>query len=183
MASTTDFFPKVSNASDFTQPQLLSTPRLFSISIALPSTFSLHGFPNCSSRYLHVASSDINNLFRSSMDLNNGVQLGGAYKAMPKGVLNVMGVQGFTIYNVKSHFQKYQLAKYIPESLEGGKSDKKKGTEVVPNLDATSRIRITEALQMQMEVQKRLHEQREDKERVILHMEATRETTSFKVSV
>eukprot|EP01018_Ginkgo_biloba_P039770 Gb_41007 [translate_table: standard] len=99
-------------------------------------------------------------------------QLGGADKATPKGVLKVMGVQGLTIYHVKSHLQKYRLAKYIPESLEGGKSDKKKGTEVVPNLDATSGTQITEALQMQMEVQKRLHEQLEVQRQLQLRIEA-----------
>ncbi|KAH9296887.1 hypothetical protein KI387_028569, partial [Taxus chinensis] len=92
--------------------------------------------------------------------------------ATPKGVLKVMGVQGLTIYHVKSHLQKYRLAKYIPESLEGGKSDKKKDNELVSNLEATSGVQITEALQMQMEVQKRLHEQLEVQRHLQLRIEA-----------
>lgn len=99
-------------------------------------------------------------------------QLGGADRATPKGVLKVMGVQGLTIYHVKSHLQKYRLAKYIPESVEGGKSDKKKGSELVSKLEATSGTQITEALQMQMEVQKRLHEQLEVQRHLQLRIEA-----------
>jgi hypothetical protein len=85
-----------------------------------------------------------------------------------------MGVQGLTIYHVKSHLQKYRLAKYIPESLsDGGKSDKKKNpADSLPTLDATSGIQITEALRMQMEVQKRLHEQLEVQRHLQLRIEA-----------
>lgn len=99
-------------------------------------------------------------------------QLGGADRATPKGVLKVMGVQGLTIYHVKSHLQKYRLAKYIPESSEGGKPDKKKGNDIVSNLEATSGTQIAEALQMQMEVQKRLHEQLEVQRQLQLRIEA-----------
>lgn len=102
-------------------------------------------------------------------------QLGGPDRATPKGVLRVMGVQGLTIYHVKSHLQKYRLAKYIPESLSdgGGKPDKKKNpADLLPTLDATSGIQITEALRMQMEVQKRLHEQLEVQRHLQLRIEA-----------
>ncbi|KAH8934591.1 hypothetical protein BDL97_18G091100 [Sphagnum fallax] len=101
-------------------------------------------------------------------------QLGGPDRATPKGVLRVMGVQGLTIYHVKSHLQKYRLAKYIPDSLsDGGTSDKKKtSADLFPSLDATSGIQITEALCMQMEVQKRLHEQLEVQRNLQLRIEA-----------
>ncbi|KDO78615.1 hypothetical protein CISIN_1g020124mg [Citrus sinensis] len=89
-------------------------------------------------------------------------QLGGPDRATPKGVLRVMGVQGLTIYHVKSHLQKYRLAKYLPDSSSDGKKvDKKETGDMLSSLDGSSGMQITEALKLQMEVQKRLHEQLE----------------------
>eukprot|EP00252_Welwitschia_mirabilis_P024625 TRINITY_DN7361_c0_g1_i1.p1 TRINITY_DN7361_c0_g1~~TRINITY_DN7361_c0_g1_i1.p1 ORF type:complete len:384 (+),score=107.34 TRINITY_DN7361_c0_g1_i1:442-1593(+) len=100
-------------------------------------------------------------------------ELGGPDRATPKGVLRVMGVQGLTIYHVKSHLQKYRLSKYLPESIvDGSKSDKKETTDILSSLDASSGIQISEALQMQMEVQKRLHEQLEVQRQLQLRIEA-----------
>ncbi|XP_010526987.1 PREDICTED: myb family transcription factor PHL7-like [Tarenaya hassleriana] len=100
-------------------------------------------------------------------------QLGGPDRATPKGVLRVMGVQGLTIYHVKSHLQKYRLAKYLPDSSSEGKQmDKKESGDMLAVLDGSSGTQITEALKLQMEVQKRLHEQLEVQRQLQQRIEA-----------
>lgn len=100
-------------------------------------------------------------------------QLGGPDRATPKGVLRVMGVQGLTIYHVKSHLQKYRLAKYLPDSsAEGTKIEKRESDDVHSDLDNSTGMQITEALKLQMEVQKRLHEQLEVQRQLQLRIEA-----------
>ncbi|GER52806.1 homeodomain-like superfamily protein [Striga asiatica] len=98
-------------------------------------------------------------------------QLGGPDRATPKGVLRVMGVQGLTIYHVKSHLQKYRLAKYLPDSSSDGKKpEKKESGDTHSSMDGSPGI--TEALKLQMEVQKRLHEQLEVQRQLQLRIEA-----------
>ncbi|XP_073048016.1 myb family transcription factor PHL7-like [Primulina eburnea] len=99
-------------------------------------------------------------------------QLGGPDRATPKGVLRVMGVQGLTIYHVKSHLQKYRLAKYLPDSSSDGKKLEKKEGDMLSSLDGSSGMQITEALKLQMEVQKRLQEQLEVQRQLQLRIEA-----------
>ncbi|KAF8402229.1 hypothetical protein HHK36_013181 [Tetracentron sinense] len=74
-----------------------------------------------------------------------------------------MGVPGLAIYNVKSHLQKYRLAKYLPESPVDGSKDEKKdsGDSHLAWILPRGGVQINEALRMQMEVQKRLHEELE----------------------
>uniref|UniRef100_A0A0E0ABR3 HTH myb-type domain-containing protein n=1 Tax=Oryza glumipatula TaxID=40148 RepID=A0A0E0ABR3_9ORYZ len=84
-------------------------------------------------------------------------QLGGPDRATPKGILRIMGVQGLTIYHVKSHLQKYRLAKYIPDpTADGAKSDKKDLGDLLADIESSSGMEIGEALKLQMEVQRQL---------------------------
>eukprot|EP01018_Ginkgo_biloba_P002996 Gb_20217 [translate_table: standard] len=84
-----------------------------------------------------------------------------------------MGIQWLTIYHVKSHLQKYRLARYLPDSMDDGENlEKKEAADILSNLDAGSGVQITEALKMQMEVQKRLHEQLEVQRQLQLRIEA-----------
>ncbi|PON92242.1 Octamer-binding transcription factor [Trema orientale] len=98
-------------------------------------------------------------------------KLGGPDRATPKGILKAMGVPGLTIYHVKSHLQKYRIANFIPESNSRGKFEKKNISEIVPNFSTTSAAQLNEALQIHMEVQRRLSDQLEVQKRLKLKME------------
>ncbi|CAH2077664.1 unnamed protein product [Thlaspi arvense] len=98
--------------------------------------------------------------------------LGGSDRATPKGVLKIMKVEGLTIYHVKSHLQKYRTARYRPEPSETGSPEKKlTPLEHITSLDLKGGIGITEALRLQMEVQKQLHEQLEIQRNLQLRIE------------
>ncbi|XP_021830659.1 myb family transcription factor PHL5 isoform X1 [Prunus avium] len=109
-------------------------------------------------------------------------RLGGADKATPKAILKMMCLDGLTIFHVKSHLQKYRIAKYLPDTAEG-KYEKRTTLNVEPQLDmktllqpnnvnfSDSGLQIKEALQLQLDVQRRLHEQLEIQRNLQLRIE------------
>ncbi|KAH7521782.1 protein PHR1-LIKE 2 isoform X2 [Ziziphus jujuba] len=111
-------------------------------------------------------------------------QLGGPDKATPKTIMRTMGVKGLTLYHLKSHLQKYRLGKQsckdstenskdascIAESQDTGSSSTSSSRMMAQELN--DGYQVTEALRVQMEVQRRLHEQLEVQRRLQLRIEA-----------
>ncbi|GLJ44718.1 hypothetical protein SUGI_0940360 [Cryptomeria japonica] len=97
-------------------------------------------------------------------------KLGGAERATPKGILKLMNVKGLAIYHVKSHLQKYRIAKYISDYTNGN-VEKARNAHDISSLELKTGMQITEALQLQMEVQKQLHEQLEIQRNLQLRIE------------
>ncbi|KAJ0626018.1 putative transcription factor MYB-HB-like family [Helianthus annuus] len=95
---------------------------------------------------------ELHDLFEKAVN-----QLGGPDRATPKGILKAMGISGLTIYHVKSHLQKVE---------------KRSISEMFPNFSVTSGAQLNEALQMQMEVQRRLNDQLEVQKNLKLKIEA-----------
>ncbi|XVE62052.1 hypothetical protein DITRI_Ditri06bG0088000 [Diplodiscus trichospermus] len=82
-------------------------------------------------------------------------QLGGPDRATPKGILKTMGVDGLTIYHVKSHLQKYRILKFVPETNTKGKFERRSISEIFPNFGTTSGAQLNEALQLYLEAQRK----------------------------
>ncbi|GAB2266923.1 hypothetical protein Dimus_001911 [Dionaea muscipula] len=98
-------------------------------------------------------------------------RLGGSDKATPKAILKLMNTDGLTIFHVKSHLQKYRIAKYMPESTAEGKSERRNNVDSVTQLDAKTGMQLREALELQLDVQRHLHEQLEIQRNLQLRIE------------
>ncbi|XP_042049121.1 myb family transcription factor PHL8-like [Salvia splendens] len=108
-------------------------------------------------------------------------QLGGPEKATPKSLMRVMGIQGLTLYHLKSHLQKYRLGRSHQSSSSSSQSfhhesREKESSNIVTskksNAEKTNDVQVAEALKMQMEVQRKLHQQIEVQKHLQLRMEA-----------
>ncbi|KAF3791489.1 Myb family transcription factor [Nymphaea thermarum] len=101
-------------------------------------------------------------------------QLGGPDKATPKTIMRAMGVKGLTLYHLKSHLQKFRLGKQPHKEFnDHSMKDNGRENDHCFNLPCFIRnVHITEALRLQMEVERRLHEQLEVQRHLQLRIEA-----------
>ncbi|KAK7362334.1 hypothetical protein VNO77_04444 [Canavalia gladiata] len=112
-------------------------------------------------------------------------QLGGPEKATPKSLMRVMGIPGLTLYHLKSHLQKYRLGK--SQQLETCSDNKQQGYREIHSSEnhcskeisstgtqnqMPENLKISQALQMQMDVQRKLYEQIEVQRHLQLRIEA-----------
>ncbi|KAI3471814.1 hypothetical protein Pfo_028467 [Paulownia fortunei] len=94
-----------------------------------------------------------------------------------------MGIQGLTLYHLKSHLQKYRLSKNLHGQANSG-SNKAATGDRIPGANGShtsnqntatltsKNMHLGEAIQMQIEVQRRLHEQLEVQRHLQLRIEA-----------
>ncbi|KAJ8761355.1 hypothetical protein K2173_001411 [Erythroxylum novogranatense] len=96
-------------------------------------------------------------------------QLGGPDKATPKTIMRVMGVKGLTLYHLKSHLQKFRLGKQPHKENDHLKDAP---LDLQRNVPSSSGMMARSMNEMQMEVQRRLHEQLEVQRHLQLRIEA-----------
>ncbi|XAR67244.1 hypothetical protein NMG60_11001927 [Bertholletia excelsa] len=108
-------------------------------------------------------------------------QLGGPDKATPKTIMRVMGVKGLTLYHLKSHLQKFRLGKQPHKEFNDHSLKDASALELQRHTASSSgimgrsmndNVQFTDAIRMQMEVQRRLHEQLEVQRHLQLRIEA-----------
>ncbi|KAL8246479.1 hypothetical protein R6Q59_007695 [Mikania micrantha] len=113
-------------------------------------------------------------------------QLGGADKATPKSVSRLMGIQGLTLFHLKSHLQKYRIGKNLcGQPNFGGENKFRMIQHGISVADATLRmnnssvgpqtnknLNINEPQLMQTEAPIRFHEQLEVQRHLQLQIDA-----------
>lgn len=108
------------------------------------------------------------------------IQLGGTEKATPKSLMRVMGIPGLTLYHLKSHLQKYRLGKNHPTETCSNASKQDDCTDHAGKLDpsgeitsdGTKDLHVVRAIQVQVEVHRKLYEQIEVQRHLQLRIEA-----------
>ncbi|KAJ7982097.1 Myb family transcription factor APL [Quillaja saponaria] len=146
-----------------------------------PSTMNSHDRPMCvQGESGLVLTTDPKPRLRWTVELHERfvdavTQLGGPDKATPKTIMRVMGVKGLTLYHLKSHLQKFRLGKqphkeFNEHSIKDGM--RASALELQRNPASSSAIIGRNMTEMQMEVQRRLHEQLEVQKHLQLRIEA-----------
>ncbi|ESW05438.1 hypothetical protein PHAVU_011G179300 [Phaseolus vulgaris] len=146
-----------------------------------PSTMNSHDRPMCVQGDSGlVLTTDPKPRLRWTVELHERfvdavAQLGGPDKATPKTIMRVMGVKGLTLYHLKSHLQKFRLGKqphkdFNEHSIKDGM--RASALELQRNIGSSSAMIGRNMNEMQMEVQRRLHEQLEVQKNLQLRIEA-----------
>ncbi|KAK4577474.1 hypothetical protein RGQ29_027830 [Quercus rubra] len=103
-------------------------------------------------------------------------RLGGAEKAKPKAILELMDTNLLTIFNVKSHLQKYRTAVHMPDySVEEISERRTRADGRIPDqLPMKISMQMKETLQLQLEVERSLNDQLEVQQNLQLLIEEQR---------
>ncbi|CAA6667970.1 unnamed protein product [Spirodela intermedia] len=100
-------------------------------------------------------------------------QLGGPDKATPKTIMRTMAVKGLTLYHLKSHLQKYRLGTKSKEVSDSPKDESVSCfTTELWTMHLQRPVGCNEAMRVQMELQRRLHEHLEVQHHLQLRIEA-----------
>ncbi|KAJ4841251.1 Myb transcription factor ipn2 [Turnera subulata] len=143
-----------------------------------PSTMNSHDRPMCVQGDSGlVLTTDPKPRLRWTVELHERfvdavTQLGGPDKATPKTIMRVMGVKGLTLYHLKSHLQKFRLGKQPHKEFNDHSIKDASGLDLQRTAASSSGMMGRSMNEMQMEVQRRLHEQLEVQRHLQLRTEA-----------
>ncbi|XP_011014197.1 PREDICTED: myb family transcription factor APL-like isoform X1 [Populus euphratica] len=152
-----------------------------------PSTMNSHDRPMCVQGDSGlVLTTDPKPRLRWTVELHERfvdavTQLGGPDKATPKTIMRVMGVKGLTLYHLKSHLQKFRLGKQPHKDFNDHSIKDASALDLQRSAASSSGMmsrsmndnsHMIDAIRMQMEVQRRLHEQLEVQRHLQLRTEA-----------
>ncbi|XP_040960479.1 protein PHR1-LIKE 1 isoform X4 [Gossypium hirsutum] len=93
------------------------------------------------------------------------------HEAFLEAVNQLGGSERVYFHLISIHLQKYRTARYMPETSEGTSEKRITSIEEMKSIDLKTSIGITEALRLQVEVQKQLHEQLEIQRNLQLRIE------------